>query len=105
MENKEPNFKLLRKLANETLRVSPLLAIIIPFLFLDDSWQMVVFITAVLAFALLSMHIVRKTMYPYIDIEELINKAKEDSIASGIALLGFFIFLSVIILTYAILLR
>ena len=101
----KPNFIVIRKLINELLRVSPLLGLIVPFLFLDDSWHMVLFVTALLAFALLSMHIVRKTMYPYIDIEELVNKAKENPIASAITLFGFFMFLSSILFVYALLLR
>ena len=98
------NNLLIRKLLNELLRVLPLLGVIVPFLFLDDSWQLVVFVTAVLAFVLLTIHIVRKSMYPYIDIEELVNKAKESPIGAAIVLFGFFIFMSIVMITYAIIL-
>jgi len=98
------NNLLIRKLLNELLRVLPLLGVIVPFLFLDDSWQLVVFVTAVLAFVLLTIHIVRKSMYPYIDIEELVNKAKESPIGAAIVLFGFFMFMSIVMITYAIIL-
>ena len=100
----KPEVSLLRKLLNEFLRVSPLLALIVPFLFLDDSYKFVLFIAATLSFILLLAHIVRKAMYPYLDIEELVNRAKESPIGASIVLGGFFFFLSIIILTFAILL-
>jgi hypothetical protein len=100
----KPKVSLLRKLLNEFLRVSPLLALIVPFLFLDDSYKFVLFISAVLAFVLLLVHIVRKAMYPYLDIEELVIKAKESSLGASITLLGFFILIGVIIYSFAILL-
>ena len=95
---------LLKKLVNEILRVTPLIAVIVPFLFMDSSWHIVVFVTAVLAFALLTMHVVRKSMYPYIDIEELVNKAKESSIGASIALFSVMMFLSVIVLAFVLIL-
>jgi len=104
MEKLKSGTNLLRKLLNEVIRVLPLLAIIIPFLFMDDSWQLVMFVTAVLAFILLTVHVIRKSMYPYIDVEELINKAKENPIGAGIALFGFFLFMSVVMITYALIL-
>jgi hypothetical protein len=103
-QNNITGILLIKKLLNEILRVLPLLAIIVPFLFFDDSWQLVVFVTAVLAFILLTIHIVRKSMYPYIDIEELVNKAKESPIGAAIVLFGFFIFMSIVMVTYAIIL-
>ena len=100
----KPQVSLLRKLLLEFLRVSPLLALVIPFLFTDDSYKLVLFISAVLSFVLILVHIVRKSMYPYIDIEALIKKAEESPIGASIALLGVMIFLSTIMLTFAILL-
>jgi len=105
METKNKGFILLKKLLNELLRLLPLLGVIIPFLFFDDSWQLVMFVTSMIAFILLVVHVVRKSMYPYIDIEELVNRAKESPIASAIVLFGFMLFMSFIMLTYTLILN
>jgi hypothetical protein len=92
---------MLETLKTEVIRIWPLLLIIaLALVILGDAAQLAVqlYRLSMVALVLIAAHIIRKVMYPYLDLKQFVNKANEDPAGSALVVLALFGLLSVIIL-------
>lgn len=79
-----------RGIGREILRLAPLLGLAGYVLVGDDSRHVVIFGTAIIFLAVAISHIVRRIIFPYIDLRKFVKEVLEqNSIASAMVLCGF----------------
>lgn len=91
---------LLTTLKTELIRIWPLLVIIgLALIILGDTAQLAVqlYRLSMVALVLIATHLIRKTMFSYLDLKLFTAKANEDPGSSAIVVLALFGLLSVII--------
>lgn len=91
---------LLTTLKTEIIRIWPLLVTIgLALIILGDTAQLAVqlYRLSMVALVLIAAHLIRKAMFPYLDLSAFTSKAGEDSAGSGLVVLALFGLLSVII--------
>ena len=95
----------MNRAVRETLRLSPILGLAGIVLVPDDSRGIILFGVAIILLAVAIAHVIRKLIFPYIDVETLADKAKENAMASALVILGLMYLLSTIIQSLVMLLR
>jgi hypothetical protein len=91
---------MIENLKNELIRIWPLLVIIgLALIILGEFSQLVVqlYRLSMVALVLIAAHLIRKAMFPYLDLSAFTSKAGEDSAGSGLVVLALFGLLAVII--------
>lgn len=71
----------------------------------DDGRGVILFGVAIIMLAVALAHAVRKLIFPYIDVKELAEKAKESSISAAMVILGLMYLLATIIQSLVALLK
>lgn len=89
----------------EVLRLLPLLGIASLILLPDDARHVIIFGVGIILLAVALAHGIRKILFHYIDVKELVEKAKENSIACAMIVLGLLYLLATIIQSLVALLR
>ena len=90
----------------EILRALPVLLIAGIFLFPDiGSFKTVLFSISIITLIIYLSHIIRKTMFPYLDLEEHVGKALDNPIAAAIIFSGVIYLVSTIIQSTTMLIR
>jgi hypothetical protein len=90
----------IKNILHELKRVFPLLvAILLAMIVFQDSSQINVqlYALSMVAFVVVFFHIARQWMFPYIDLEELVNIAKRNQISSAIIFASIIAFLIAVI--------
>lgn len=95
----------MNKYVYETLRISPLLGFAGLILIPDDSRGVILFGLAIVLLGVAIAHLIRKLIFPYIDVKVLAEKAKESALASALVILGLLYLLSTIIQSLVVLLK
>jgi hypothetical protein len=89
----------------EVIRVGPLAVLAAVVILPDDSKHVVLFGVGIIALAVILAHVIRKLLFPYIDMRKLIDGIEDDTKASAIVLVGLIYLLSTIIQSLVALLR
>jgi hypothetical protein len=91
---------MLTTLKNELIRIWPLLAIIaLALVILGDVAQLAVqlYRLSMVALVLIAAHLIRKALFPYLDLKTFTGKAKETASGAGMVVLALFALLAVIV--------
>jgi len=92
----------MRSFILDLVRTIPLIIAIV--LCFSPDWSALLIVKYVFGFlfsqALITL-VIRKILFPYVDLREFVNKAKESPVASAMIFLGFSIIISVMIVTSA----
>ncbi len=99
-------FDKLKSLYHQVLRLWPLLVIIVAGIFLFTSVNVMVSLNRLAMFALilLAFHVIRKALFPYIDLEQFAKKALEAPVSASVifaAIIAFMIALCFITVSHA----
>lgn len=89
----------------ETMRVMPLIVLAGVIIWPDDSKKVIAFGVGIIALAVLLAHVIRKLLFPYIDMKKLIDGIEDDTMASAVVLVGLIYLLTTIIQSLVALLR
>ena len=101
MQNKEWNI-----LKRELARTLPLLILTIAFaLFNQSVFPVISMMICSFVFVALVAHIVRRTLFPYVDLQKSINKANEESLSASVVVLSFCILLSAMFIGASLMLK
>lgn len=76
--------KILKTIWSEIARMWFLIVLSILIIVPDNNRWPVLFSLGVLTLAVIVIHLIRKTLFHYVDLHKLMNKAEENSIASAI---------------------
>ena len=76
------------KLRRDLQRLVPLFAIAGLILIPDSGFSVVVFVLGALIFTAGVSHLIRKILFPYLDLERLLNKAEETPLSAAIVFIG-----------------
>lgn len=95
----------MNKIWLEVLRLVPLLGLAAIMILPDDARHVVFFGVSIILLGVALAHGIRKLIFPYIDVKELVQKAKESAVASAMVILGLIYLLATIIQSLVALLR
>lgn len=95
----------MNKWVKETIRVIPLALMAGVMIIPDDSRGVIAFGLGIIALAALVAHVIRKLLFPYIDMKKLISGIEGDTKASAVVLVGLIYLLTTIIQSLVALLR
>ena len=77
------------KMVTEAMRLTPLLGLAgLAFMRDLESLQVVLYVLGILLLIAVTTHILRKVLFPYLDLGAFVAKALEDSRAAGMVFLG-----------------
>lgn len=77
------------KSVTEVMRLTPLIGLAgLAFMRDLESLQVVLYVLGILLLISITSHIVRKVLFPYLDLGAFVSKALEDPRASGMVFLG-----------------
>ena len=77
------------KMVTETMRLAPLLGLAgLAFMRDLDSLQVVLYVLGILLLISVTTHVLRKVLFPYLDLGAFVAKALEDPRAAGMVFLG-----------------
>jgi hypothetical protein len=94
-----------KKFWMECLRIGPLLGVAGIFILTDDAKHVIGFGVAIIALAVAIAHIIRKLIFPYIDMAKLVDGIEDDTKASAAVICGLIFLLCTIIQSLVALLR
>lgn len=93
---------MMKKFLFEALRVWPLLGVIVTtLLIIGDNAQLIVqlYDLSMVAMVVVVAHLVRKAMFPYVDLSRIVTRAENSGTGAGLIFLAVIMLLSVIILS------
>jgi hypothetical protein len=89
----------------EISRILPLLGLAGFILLRDDASHVIIFGTAIVLLAVAVAHLVRKLIFPYIDIKSLVSGIEDDTKASAAVICGLIFLVCTIINAFVTLLK
>jgi len=74
-------------------------------LLLDDSSHVIIFVLGTVTFVVLAVHLIRKLLFPYVDIKVLVDEATKNPLAAAIIVASMLYLISSVITSVAAILR